>query len=420
MSSSLPELEPFTLPDHSSIDMDAFVNRYPQGRFILFRLNPFPLLELYEDEEAIKDAKKFRSKIYLGCVSMFPGLTLFGTYQLALSLHPVTTSPPKSSPLPGLTETSFIPVFPRTHPLNREAITPSQPLPFSDCLLFPCIRAINFMHGLDHGDDPTGCSISTGQLGTIVKTIRDDIRERRHLQTQQSSPQNPTPVVETVDDTPEFLRKYKQDGEELLEMFRTDDLNDHDEEPEDPLLDEERFLLCRLENLEWIPPATIEVWHDLSTFKEIGQIEDLLAESAALNKILKDLRQRTRNRLEEISKIKDERMEWIDAVNNVMQPNDGDTASIITIPADAAIQSELKGSIKESSSEGTISSTRGFGKRLLSYIRLRSRPSLPQTIKADETMSDEKAPTKKKKSHFTNVLNVIRKCFVCGHPVEKL
>ncbi|KIJ34103.1 hypothetical protein M422DRAFT_52183 [Sphaerobolus stellatus SS14] len=72
------------------------------------------------------------------------------------------------------------------------------------------------------------------------------------------------------------------------------------------------------------------------TESELGQIEDLLAESAAMKKLFKDLRQRTQKRLDEILKIKLSRMKRIDKVNEVIQSDD-DTTSITTIPSDARV-----------------------------------------------------------------------------------
>ncbi|KIJ42090.1 GMC oxidoreductase [Sphaerobolus stellatus SS14] len=114
--------------------------------------------------------------------------------------------------------------------------------------------------------------------------------------------------------------------------------SDHGEEPKDPLYEEKIYLLYRLKNVEHLPLPTIEAWQELSTFTEIGRIEDFLAESDALEDILKDLRQ-------------------LHTVNKVIQSDD-EAAFTVKITADVNVQSELKtataepkGSIKESSSK---------------------------------------------------------------------
>ncbi|KIJ29263.1 hypothetical protein M422DRAFT_269337 [Sphaerobolus stellatus SS14] len=88
---------------------------------------------------------------------------------------------------------------------------------------------------------------------------------------------------------------------------------------------------CVCLEVDGLPPI-IEVCQDLSTFSEIGTIEDLrLAECDALDKIYGNVLRIVWTRL----KIKDERMEGIGIVNKVMQPDNDDTTSIATIPANA-------------------------------------------------------------------------------------
>ncbi|KIJ42088.1 hypothetical protein M422DRAFT_48325 [Sphaerobolus stellatus SS14] len=381
---TLPKLEVFARQTTSpNIEVRrAFRNRYSYGRFVLFRLNSAPLVNLYQDDEADEAARNIQSKVYLGCIAVCLGQPLIRQPYPTITLHPVTQQTSSFCPR-ELAQISLHPISPGAHPRNRHALLPSPPLLFLECV-FPSVYEIDFIHVLDRGDDAPHTSILKAELANAQRYHSRGSTRSFHLNPLCRS----KPAIDSTENATELMRKCKQDCDDLAYTVQGGDEGDTHDEPQDPLPADEKYLLYRLENLERIPPPSTEVWPDLSAFSEIGKIEDLSVECDAVDKLTFEIIFRKfPHFFAESSKTYVDvrrialRMEWID---KVMQPDD-DTASITTIPADADVPPESKSPtptpepkslIKESNSKRSLSSAHGFGKRLVSSLRLHSRSLL--------------------------------------------
>ncbi|KAJ7152602.1 hypothetical protein C8R43DRAFT_819884, partial [Mycena crocata] len=113
------------------------------GSWVVLTIDPIATLEELDDPDALISAEKLTPKPYVAFVKIIHEMYLASQPFHSYSIHFLLRGPPRDHPEDFIEASMSVPVLPTSveHPLSRQPLRPSNPLPWENCYLSPFVTA---------------------------------------------------------------------------------------------------------------------------------------------------------------------------------------------------------------------------------------------------------------------------------------